>query len=44
MYKIDFTTPKTAYFIGIGGISMSAFAELLQSLGFTIKGLSLIHI
>lgn len=38
MYKIDFTTPKTAYFIGIGGISMSAFAELLQSLGFTIKG------
>lgn len=38
MYKIDFTTPKTAFFIGIGGISMSAFAELLQSLGFTIKG------
>lgn len=38
MYNIDFTTPKTAYFIGIGGISMSAFAELLQSMGFTIKG------
>lgn len=38
MYNIDFSTPKTAYFIGIGGISMSAFAELLQSMGFTIKG------
>lgn len=38
MYQIDFSTPKTAYFIGIGGISMSAFAELLQFMGFTIKG------
>lgn len=38
MYKIDFNTPKTAYFIGIGGISMSAFAELLHSMGFTIHG------
>lgn len=38
MYNIDFSTPKTAYFIGIGGISMSGFAELLRSMGFTIKG------
>lgn len=38
MYKIDFNTPQTAYFIGIGGISMSGFAELLQAMGFTIKG------
>jgi len=38
MYQIDFSTPKTAYLIGIGGISMSAFAELLQFMGFTIKG------
>lgn len=38
MYKIDFNTPQTAYFIGIGGISMSGFAELLQTMGFTIIG------
>lgn len=45
MYKIDFKSslntnlaPQTAYFIGIGGISMSGFAELLQTMGFTIKG------
>lgn len=45
MYEIDFNnspdsaqTPKTAYFIGIGGISMSGFAELLQTKGFTVKG------
>lgn len=38
MYKIDFNTPKTAYFIGIGGISMSGFVELLQAMGFTIMG------
>lgn len=38
MYTIDFNTPQTAYFMGIGGISMSAFAELLQTMGFTIKG------
>ena len=38
MYKIDFNVPQTVYFIGIGGISMSGFAELLQTMGFTIKG------
>ena len=38
MYQIDFSIPKTAYFIGIGGISMSGFAELLTAMGFTIKG------
>ncbi len=38
MYNIDFNTPQTAYFIGIGGISMSGFAELLQTMGFTVKG------
>lgn len=38
MYKIDFKTPGTAYFIGIGGISMSGFAELLQAMGFKVMG------
>ena len=38
MYKIDFDHPCHIYFMGIGGISMSAFAELLHSEGFTISG------
>lgn len=38
MYKIDFEHPGNIHFIGIGGISMSAFAELLHSMGFTITG------
>lgn len=38
MYNIDFSVPQTAYFIGIGGISMSGFAELLQTMGFTVTG------
>ncbi len=38
MYKIDFNHPCHAHFIGIGGISMSGFAELLHSMGFTITG------
>ncbi len=38
MYKIDFNHPCHVYFMGIGGISMSAFAELLHSEGFTISG------
>ena len=38
MYKIDFNHPCHIYFMGIGGISMSAFAELLHSEGFTISG------
>lgn len=38
MYQIDLQKPCTAYFIGIGGISMSGFAELLQDNGFTVRG------
>lgn len=38
MYQIDFQKPQKAYFIGIGGISMSGFAELMQSMGFTVSG------
>lgn len=38
MYQINFKNPCTAYFIGIGGISMSGFAELLHDIGFTVCG------
>ena len=44
MYTIDFEKtrkngcPQHAHFIGIGGISMSGFAELLNSMGFTVSG------
>ncbi|MDY2922279.1 MAG: UDP-N-acetylmuramate--L-alanine ligase [Eubacterium sp.] len=38
MYKIDFNHPCHVHFIGIGGISMSGFAELLHSFGFTVTG------
>lgn len=38
MYQINFKQPKTAYFIGIGGISMSGFAELLHNSGFSVRG------
>ena len=38
MYKIDFNKPIHIYFIGIGGISMSGFAELLYTSGFQISG------
>jgi UDP-N-acetylmuramate--alanine ligase len=38
MYKIDFNNPINIHFIGIGGISMSGFAELLHTAGFTISG------
>lgn len=38
MYKIDFEHPVSIHFIGIGGISMSSFAELLHSMGFTVTG------
>ena len=38
MYQIDFNKPCKIHFIGIGGISMSAFAKLLHSIGFTICG------
>lgn len=38
MFKIDFNSPCKIFFIGIGGISMSGFAHLLHSAGFTITG------
>lgn len=38
MYNIDFKKLIHIHFIGIGGISMSGFAELLHSYGFTISG------
>lgn len=38
MYQIDLKHPGIAYFIGIGGISMSGFAELLHDNGFTVRG------
>lgn len=38
MYKIDFDKPCRVHFIGIGGISMSAFAEYLHNLGFKVSG------
>lgn len=38
MYQIDFNHPKNVYFIGIGGISMSGFAQLFHDYGFQVKG------
>jgi UDP-N-acetylmuramate--alanine ligase len=38
MYKIDFNKPLRVHFIGIGGISMSGFAELLHTMGFVVSG------
>ncbi len=38
MYTIDFEKPCHVYFIGIGGISMSALAKLLVHKGFTVSG------
>lgn len=38
MYQIDFNAPASVHFIGIGGISMSALAELLKHRGFTVSG------
>ncbi len=38
MYEIDFNVPQNVYFIGIGGISMSGFAELLHTAGFSVQG------
>ena len=38
MYKIDFDTPCRIHFVGIGGISMSGFAEYLHTLGFKVSG------
>ncbi len=38
MYKIDFSKPCRIHFVGIGGISMSGFAEYLHNIGFTVSG------
>lgn len=38
MYQINLQKPCIAYFIGIGGISMSGFAKLLHENGFTVRG------
>ena len=38
MYKIDFEKPSKIYFVGIGGISMSGLAEILNNAGFTVAG------
>ncbi len=38
MYKVDFKKPISIHFIGIGGISMSGIAELMNSRGFSITG------
>ena len=38
MYTLDFKQPIHVYFMGIGGISMSALAEILLDAGFPISG------
>lgn len=38
MFQINFNKPCKIHFMGIGGISMSGFAKLLNSKGFTISG------
>lgn len=38
MFQIDFSNPVPVHFIGIGGISMSALAELLHRQGFPVSG------
>lgn len=38
MKHLDFEHPCKVHFIGIGGISMSAYAELLVDRGFTVTG------
>ena len=38
MYKVDFSKPCHAHFIGIGGVSMSGLAEILKKEGFTVSG------
>ena len=43
MYQIHFNEPVHVHFIGIGGISMSALAELLYQNHFTISGSDLKH-
>lgn len=38
MYHIELSHPVHVHFVGIGGISMSALAELLNHYGFTVTG------
>lgn len=38
MFQIDFNKPVNVFFCGIGGISMSGLAEILQSRGFKVSG------
>lgn len=38
MFQITFSNPVSVHFIGIGGISMSALAELLHKHGFRVSG------
>lgn len=38
MYNLDFDVPSKLHFTGIGGISMSALAEIMLSRGFTVTG------
>lgn len=38
MFQITFSDPVSVHFIGIGGISMSALAELLHKQGFRVSG------
>jgi UDP-N-acetylmuramate--alanine ligase len=38
MYNINFNKPCRIHFIGIGGISMSGFAEYLHNKGFKVSG------
>ena len=38
MYTIDFNHPVSIYFVGIGGISMSGLAEILDNAGFRVSG------
>jgi len=38
MFTLDLNFPVRVHFIGIGGVSMSALAELLNSKGFPVSG------
>lgn len=38
MYQLDFKKPLNIYFCGIGGISMSALADILLDSGFKVGG------
>lgn len=43
MYKVDFNKPIKLHFTGIGGISMSALAEIMMDRGFTVTGSDMQH-